>query len=130
MKIEIEGFSHINALYRALIEAKFNDNPTDAAVPGSALVADLVNQVADALEQHARTNPVAFGSELSEWRDPSNHSEKIEFVRRRITECSPWSDWTAEEKRDYIRVLLSPLRAEPSFCQELLVFGDKSHRTP
>ena len=130
MKIEIEGFSHIIALYRALIEAKFNDNPTDADVPDSALVADLANQVADALEQHERTNPVASGSEEGEWRNPSNHPRRIEFVRRRLTECSLWSDWTTDEKQHYIRILLSPLRAEPSFCQELLEFGDKTHQTP
>ena len=129
MKIEIEGFSHISALYRALIEAKFNDNPTDTDVPGSALVADLANQVADALEKHETTNPVASLSDAGEWRNPSNHPGKIEFVRRRLIECGHWPDWTTDEKQDYIRILLSPLREESSLCQELLEFGDRLHQT-
>ena len=130
MKIEIEGFSHINALCRALIEAKFNDNPTDTDVPNSPLVADLANQVADALEEHERANPLAPGSEIGGWRDPSNQPGKIEFIKRRISECSLWSSWTTDEKQHYLRILLSPLRADSSVCQELLQFGDESHRTP
>jgi hypothetical protein len=87
--LEIRDVSILNALNRALLEAKFHLEPNDALVAGSPLVADLANQVADALERLAATELRNPRRDPGAWRDPAAHPEKLLAVRARLRECEP-----------------------------------------
>jgi len=124
---EIHEFAVLNALSRALVEAKFHLHPNDSLVPASPFVADLANDVADALEEHVSATSVHSSADPGSWRDPSNHPEKLEAVRARLEECKPWSEWTADQKRKYVRLLLAPLRPVADTVSQLLEDADKAH---
>ncbi|MGH0030670.1 MAG: hypothetical protein ACQGVC_12825 [Myxococcota bacterium] len=120
----VSDFDTLNALSRALVEAKFHAEPIDPAVPGSALVADLATRVADRVEQEtARRYPGIHGM-VDGWRDPREQPEMLAVVRRRLREIGGWQEWSEEEKRAQVRVLLAPLQPVDEVVRELVAWRD------
>ncbi len=53
---------------------KFDKDPSVPEVPGSPYIADIINRVVDACEQHEIANGHISETQTAEWRDISNHA--------------------------------------------------------
>jgi hypothetical protein len=126
-KLEITDFAVLNALQRVLLAAKFQANPSDRDIPGSPLVADLANQVADLCTEYIVREGLVPAESAEAWREPRHHPNVIEWVRLRIRECDIWRSWSAHEREDYVRTLLAPYFPEAAAVQSLLEYGDAEH---
>ena len=123
---EVSEKYELLALHRALFEAKHHADPDDTAIVGSPYVAALSLRVVDALAE--LDDPPTFGPGWREWQRAEKHEHRLPLVRSRIEECSPWSKWDADQKREYVRILLAPLVAEATTLADLVAHGDHHHR--
>lgn len=125
--LEISDSVTLNALTRALVAAKFQLDPVDRDVPGSTLLAELANRVAETcaavLVEEGRMSP----ERAERWREPSQHLHALECVRARIRECQPWGGWTADQRTGYVETLLAPYLPVTEVVSSLCDYGDDHH---
>lgn len=69
--MNIDDKFELMALHRCLLEAKFNPNPKDRDIAASPIVAKLVNDLTEELEN-------INGPGYEEWRVAEKHQERIE----------------------------------------------------
>ena len=89
------------ALHRSLFEAQFAVSPHDRDVPGSPILANLANRVVDLLSQR--------DSRWTQWRNASNHPDRVEIARKRLLADPRWRDMPRQEKEQHVRNHLAPL---------------------
>ena len=123
--LEISDFETLNALSRALVEAKFHETPLDAAVPTSPEIAELATRVADRVEAETAKRYPGIHDALAGWRQPGEQPELLEVVRRRLREDQAWSERSAGERRERVRVLLAPLLPVDAVVDELVAYRDR-----
>lgn len=123
--VEIFDFNEVQALHRALMEAKFAENPVDTAVCGSPFVAAVANRVVDTLiemERHSGGDERARHWE--EWRQVTPSRREWKVALSRVEPGGPWSSWSVEEKRRFAELLLSPLRATDQLLDQFVREAD------
>ena len=119
----IEDSWELLAMQRALFTAKFApDSPAEFA--GSPLLAAICERAVAALQQ---VNADSSGHRWAEWLQAERHPSELTFVRQRLAECRLWSGWSGDQKREFVRLLLSPLQASESTSAELLAYADACH---
>ncbi len=114
--ISLETFSYVelNALYRALLAAKFGGGH-DLEVPSSPAVSTLIRTVCDSLvaRDEAREGQVAtvrweqalsLGPDREEWKVAMEYAAEAWRPK--------WRGWSNQAKADAIGVLLSPHRCD------------------
>ncbi len=117
-RVVIEGFADLNALHRALVEAKFNHGPQDQLVSGSPLVAKIANRVVEALE--AAANEERPDSPLRDsWRWLENRPDILAVVRERLAEAEQAFSLSRQQKRELLEALIAPFLASDETLDSL-----------
>ena len=107
----VSDLPRLNALFRALLEAKFHEHPSDLDVPASPFVAEMIAEVRDCLRalelerdgsaaEKRWTAWLSIDSSRREWRIAQGFA--VEAWRR------SWSSWTEDARGQAIGQLLSP----------------------
>ena len=121
----VEDEFELLALHRALYCAKFDEDSSAPELSASPFVAAMAERVVTALQQlHSQGGGPG---DWAEWRRAEVHPAEMNLVHRRIAECTVWSSWSLPQRREYVRLLLSPLIATDGTTSELLLHGDGCH---
>jgi hypothetical protein len=120
---QIDSYYELNALLRAVIEAKFHRDPDDLDVPGSALLADVVNRLARAVaEESIKIDGDAARTRWSAWihTGPERDEWKSAVVYAASMWPKIWPKWSVEDRRVAARQLLSPFELEDATLDAFL----------
>ena len=104
-KFELFDYDDLLNLHKALMEAKFHDNPDNEYVVGSPIIAKIMNEIVDTL---ADIDPHANESDWKTWRKLENHLNstcEFEFgktiwdrILHRVSKDKLWEKYNYEEK--------------------------------
>ena len=110
--VAVEGYHEVLALHRFLFECKMDD--LTSVYAGSPFIAAIQNRLADALEA------ADLGTGWTGWRAAEQHIDRVEAVRHHLsTAVRWWRDLSREQREDYIRDVLAPLRLSNELLAEL-----------
>lgn len=88
-----------------------------------------VNELAAWQESHGQ---VDRAERTRLWfNDTRANSGVLAVVRKRVEECADrtvWREWSADQKTEYVRVLLSPYAADDGLVNELVAEGCRRTR--
>lgn len=105
-------------LHKALLEAKFHENPENASVPGSPIVARLYNELLDRL---AECEAEKKGKEnWTEWRKIKNQNFYKERAISNIIQFSQWRTSDYQQKANLIYNYFSPFTYTEDELSELV----------
>lgn len=113
----------LNALFRALLEAKFRPEIPDTDLPGSCLVVAMIERVFEAQRNVAQASGNStMLANLDTWQKAEQNPLYVAAARERLKECptNVWLRWSREERLFFVRQILSPLRAEQPLLEELV----------
>ena len=110
---EVSDPDELRALHRALFSAKFTAGPLDELMPGSSILARMAERVAEAMGQ------IEGEDRWVEWRRAERHRDRIPVVVGHAARVSKWDEWSEDQRRDYVRILLSPLVGDMSLIDEI-----------
>ena len=99
--MEVTDKHELTALHRALFEAQFAPAPHDRDVPGSPLLAALSNRVVAEL--------ASLDSRWLEWRDASNHPDRVAIAREHLLNNPRWAAMSKDERIAQVHNQLAPL---------------------
>ena len=119
----IDDQLRLTVLHRALMEAKFSLEPVDNVLPGSPILADVMNQVVDTFIEWEKEEAKEEGSATWEtWRmvTPSEKRREVDIAREYIKRADLWATWTYDEKAEYVEILLSPLKGSRDLVDLLI----------
>jgi hypothetical protein len=123
----VADYHELLVLHRALMEAKFSQNPWDDVVMGSPLIASLMHRVIGILIEHQQEKGDAQA--VRKWQkwlaiDPSRREWVI--AKRQAKESEAWVQWSIDEKKQFARILLSPFMADDSLLTTFIKEVDAS----
>ena len=104
-KFELSDYYDLLNLHKALMEAKFHDNPDNEYISGSPIIAKIMNEIVDIL---AEIDPYANEGDWKTWRKLENHI---------ISPCESkygktiWEKYTKDEKIIATKNYFSPFIA-------------------
>jgi hypothetical protein len=106
-KFVVEDRNELLSLHRALLEAKFSNDPNDPAVIGSKIIADLSNRVVDSLIRSESET----GEKWEKWRKNSISVNRREWkIALNSIPHKKWAEWDKERKINFIEILFSPFQ--------------------
>jgi len=109
------------ALHRALLEAKFCDEPNDNDVSGSPIVASLHRQLVEALvEAESERKGVEARSAWTKWLALSSGRREWKVALGRARSEPQWNGWTEKDRLSYARALLSPFSVSDELLAEFI----------
>lgn len=113
----------LNALVRALLQAKFRPAVPDTDLAASRFVVAMIERAVEAQKHVALTsgNTTMF-TNFDTWERAEENPLYVAAARERLKECPAniWLQWSKEERLHYTQQILSPLRAEQPLLEELL----------
>lgn len=110
-EFRINEYHELLALHRALLEAKFADDPNDRDIAGSPFVAKFAREVIKALVGHDGDRKGQQGVDRWEkWLALDSSRREWRVALQRARERPEWGKWDEAERRDCARVLLAPFR--------------------
>lgn len=122
IKLEIKGYPELLALHRVILEAKFGTYIQDEPIIGSPLVANIAERVIDTIialeiEQGNFQAP----DKWNEWRqiDPTRREWKAALQYIKNTR-KYWDSLDNMQKRDHVRVILSPFLLSSDKLEEFI----------
>ena len=104
IKFELNDYYDILNLYKALMEAKFNENPDNIYVSRSPIISRIINELVDILSNYD-TNK---SEDWNEWRKLEKHNCYIEKVIKLITKFVEWKEFSINQKMELLFNYLSP----------------------
>jgi hypothetical protein len=121
------SYAELRALLRAIVEAKFHDNPEDLDVPHSAILARVALRIRDeVVAEEVRRDGSAqtrwqewmvLGPERPEW----SQAKRFAVVAWRAA----WKTWSAEDRRAAAAYLFSPFEASEAGLDAFLLEVDE-----
>ncbi len=105
-------------LHKALLEAKFHENPDNLYVAGSPIIANIYNRLLDTIQEYEIEKK---GKEnWSEWRRIQNQKFYKDRAIRNIIECEKWRTFDNKKKMEIIYNYLSPFTFTEDELQEIM----------
>lgn len=112
------------SLHKALLEARFHEDPENGMVAGSPLVADIHVQVRDLLIKSDK------GSQWLEWFQLGNRPDRKDRAIMLIRKCKRWNKSPLDEKEKIAAVYLSPFLYSKTELDEVIAELDGSEIAP
>lgn len=109
-EIIISEYGEILALHKTLMEAKFHPDPQNTYIAASPHVANICNRVIEVLIEIESKNDPGKRDNWNKWLDLKNQKWIWERAIEYANDSSEWETLNDEEKKDYVRCLLSPFR--------------------
>ncbi len=98
-KFELFDYDDLLNLHKALMEAKFHDNPDNEYVAGSPIIAKIMNEIVDILTD---IDPYAKKEDWERWRKLENHIcyENGIYLKTlvKVSKDKLWEKYNNEEK--------------------------------
>jgi len=117
----VGGYYELLALHRALLEAKFCDEPNDNDVSGSPTVASLHRQLVDVLiEAESERKGEDARSSWVKWLALSSDRREWKVALDRARSEPQWDGWTEEDRLSYAEALLSPFSVPDDLLAEFI----------
>lgn len=111
VKIELEDYFTILNLHKALLEAKFHENPDNKDVAPSPIIADVCNRLVDALTQMDEEKSEKNIGKWEKWRMLENQSFYRDRAIKNAAMNRRWKKMSEDEKVKTSRNMLSPFIA-------------------
>ncbi len=117
----VSDYYELLALHRALLEAKFCDEPNDFDVSASPIIASLHKKLLQSLiklevEQKGSSAQDSWNNWLA--IDPERREWNVGLQRARDERL--WCEWSKEDKKKYILDLLSPFHVDNELAEIFL----------
>ena len=130
MAFSIDSYIELLALNRALMEAKFSNDPNDNDIAASPIVASIVRRLIDELTiMHERADVKTLPSlDWKAWCKEGPGEREMSIIRRNLTKISFWNDLDNEQRSDYIENLIAPFVVDNDSFSELLEYADKHNK--
>jgi len=119
----VRDCDELNALVRALIQAKFRPAVPDTDLPASRFIVAMIERAVDAQKNAAQASGnTTMVANLETWRRAEENPLYVSASLERLKECptNVWLRWSKEERLHYVRQVLSPLRADEPLLEQLL----------
>lgn len=119
----VDDPNELNALFRALIYAKFQAPIPARELSGSPFIVAMIERAFEAVRATAAdSGNEAILANYATWQRAEANPLLVAAVREGIRECPRhvWVRWSHEERICFVQQLLSPLRAEEPLITELL----------
>lgn len=110
-KIELKDYYTILNLHKALLEAKFHENPDNENVPPSPIIADLCNKLVDVLTKMDEEKNEKNIGRWDYWRTLKNQTFYKDRAKKNAIMYSRWKDLSKDEKIKFTINILSPFIA-------------------
>jgi hypothetical protein len=124
MTLRIDDPDVLNAMLRAIVEAKFHPQPEDTLLWGSPLVAKAVLEVFNAAvtadEKRGRPD---IADESRKWQRSLMANAILPVVRKRLREDAKkefWRKYSASQKQSYVLQCISPFLLDPANLAQLV----------
>ena len=107
--VTVSGMADLLALHKTIMEAKFHQDPDNADVLGSPLLARIANDVVDALiltEQQA--GRAAKAASWQAFRQLSSRQWVADRVYKQVLQNANWAKWDTAYRDSYLRDALAP----------------------
>lgn len=108
IKIEIKDYFLILNLHKALLEAKFHMNPDNIEVAFSPVIANLCNELVDALTKIDEEKDNKNIGRWQNWRKLENKQFYRERAIKNAMLCDEWNIMEDDKKIKIAKNLLSP----------------------
>ena len=115
------------ALHRAIVEAKFSEEPQDGPIPYSGILANLSNQIFDNIIK--TLNEQNEPEQAEHWESiRSLDSEWCGFqnIKKRIKETETWTELSEKDKVELIKIICAPFQPNKEQVSELLVCNNET----
>lgn len=126
IKIELKDYFTILNLHKALLEAKFHENPDNENVASSPLIADLCNKLVDALTKMDEEKNEKNIGKWDNWRLLKNQAFYKDRAIKNAVLNSRWKKMSENEKMKMATNMLSPFIATE---EEITCFIEEVDRT-
>lgn len=123
IKFVIYDYNDLLNMHKALMEAKFHENPDNNCIAGSPIIARIMNQIVEILSEN---DPYNGSWEI--WRNIKSHrtdecggnSEWSKMIKS-AARNENWSKYSYEKKLEVASIYLSPFTYD---SQDLIDFVD------
>lgn len=123
----VEDYYDLLNLHKALMEAKFCDEPNNTYVSASSIIARLHNEL---LDVRINAEVEKYGSEAKEswdrWRKIDKNRREWKVGLNRIKYESNWPHYNQQEKIEYVKCLLAPFVVSESLISLFIIEADKA----
>lgn len=127
IRYEITGYYELLNLHKALLEAKFHQNPDNKLVSGSPFIAKICNDIVDLLQEYDYAHK---GKDIwKEWRKISNQDYYKKRIIEKIVDYEGWSELERNTKKDILLNYLSPFQCDENEIDDLIIEVDKELST-
>lgn len=111
IKIELKDYYTILNLHKALLEAKFHENPDNENVAPSPIIAELCNTLVEALEKMDGEKDKKDIGKWENWRMLKNQAFYKERALKNAVLNKRWGKMSKNEKIKTTINMLSPFKA-------------------
>jgi hypothetical protein len=119
--MEINKDSDLMALHRAIVEAKFSEEPQDRCIPYSEILANLSSQIFDnIIETLNDQNEPEQAEHWASARELDSEWVGYDNVKKRISETEVWVEISEKEQIELIKVICAPFHPNKDQISELL----------
>jgi hypothetical protein len=122
--------AELEALQRALLEARFCTESRDDDIWASPLVIDLHVAVVDELQRRATAAGSRRAARIQEWLEWGGHSIEQRIMIQRLHSDSYWSSLAVSDRMGYLKRLIRPFRAGDAVLRDFyqrIQEGQPSH---
>lgn len=116
--LHLDYYSLLN-LHKALLEAKFHENPDNELVSGSPLVADIYAQVRELLIKSDK------GDQWEDWFRLKNRPDYRNRALMLMRRCKHWDKSSSQEKEKIAASYLAPFLYSETELNEIIAERDK-----
>lgn len=122
----VDGLAELLALQRVFREAKFCIEPDDVEVADSPVVARMFERLIDVLV----ANDVERGGEdarlrWAQWLAIDESRDEWAAAIRRVRADARWTTFSADERTEYVSLLLSPFTLTPELINRFVSCVDQ-----
>jgi len=109
------------ALHRVFMQAKFDGDPSDSAIPFSPIVAEMANQVLEEIVAILKQeNNLTEATSWERWRLVEPSRKEFLLIEKRFQECVEHNPQEGKEREELLMVLSAPLMLSESAKSTIL----------
>lgn len=121
----ISDYNILLTLHKAIIEAKFSENPIHMELPGSHLLAQVSNQIVEILIKKEIESGGYSAINWKRWREIDEHRREWDIAMKYIVSHGQvWRTWERDRKEEFVRVLLSPYIISSELLDRFIIEAD------
>jgi hypothetical protein len=125
--MEINKDSDLMALHRAIVEAKFSEQPQDKCIPYSEILANLSSQIFDNIIETLNVqNEPEQAEHWASCRYLDSDWVGYDNIKKRIKETDVWGELSEKEKVELINIICAPFKPNTEQVSELLVCNNET----